>query len=178
MTTLILDWSDWDGPASGWVTLTRRSWRRDPDTYQVPWQVSLRVEGRAVVDVQAVAGEVVSIRWAPDGVSSRLEHVLVPDDGEHLAHLLERVDPSTLAPDADPSPLWEARLSEVVASIPSDVVSRADLDAALASLPAPEPVVSASHVALDADGTPFFSPGSTSPQLGVDADGTPYLIGA
>lgn len=98
MTTLILDWSDWDGPASGWVTLTRRTWRRDPDTYQVPWQVSLRVEGRAVVDAQDAAGEVVSIRWAPDGVSSRLEHVLVPDDGEHLAHLLERVDPSTLEP--------------------------------------------------------------------------------
>ena len=98
MTTLILDWSDWNGPASGWVTLTRRTWRRDPDTYQVPWQVSLRVEGRAVTDVQAVAGEVVSIRWAPDGVSSRLEHVLVPDDGEHLAHLLERVDPATLEP--------------------------------------------------------------------------------
>ena len=98
MTTLILDWSDWEGPASGWVTLTRRTWRRDPDTYQVPWQVSLRVEGRTVTDVRAVAGEVVSIRWAPDGVSSRLEHVLVPADGEHLAHLLERVDPSTLEP--------------------------------------------------------------------------------
>ena len=104
MTTLILDWSDWEGPASGWVTLTRRTWRRDPDTYQVPWQVFLRVEGRAVVDVQAVAGEVVSIRWAPDGVSSRLEHVLVPDEGEHLAHLLERVDPSTLEPLPEPLP--------------------------------------------------------------------------
>lgn len=104
MTTLILDWSDWDGPASGWVTLTRRTWRRDPDTYQVPWQASLRVEGRTVTDVQAVAGEVVSIRWAPDGVSSRLEHVLVPDEGEHLAHLLERVDPSTLEPLPEPLP--------------------------------------------------------------------------
>ena len=104
MTTLILDWSDWEGPASGWVTLTRRTWRRDPDTYQVPWQVSLRVEGRTVTDVRAVAGEVVSIRWAPDGVSSRLEHVLVPDDGEHLAHLLERVDPSTLEPLPEPLP--------------------------------------------------------------------------
>ena len=172
MTTLILDWTRWDGPASGWVSLTRVTWRRDPDTYQVPWQVSLRVEGRAVVDVQAVAGEVVSIRWAPDGVSSRLEHVLVPDEGEHLAHLLERVDPATLAPEAEPSPLWEARLDAEVAAV------RADLDAALADLPTPAPAVSASHIALDVDGTPFFSPGSTSPQLGVDADGTPYLIGA
>lgn len=98
MTTLVLDWSDWNGPASGWVTVTRRTWRRDPDTYQVPWQVSLRVEGRAVVDVQTAAGEVVSIRWSPDGVSSRMDHVLVPESGEHLAHLLERVDPATLEP--------------------------------------------------------------------------------
>ena len=52
------------------------------------------------------------------------------------------------------------------------------VEAALADLPSPEPAVSASHVALDVDGTPFFSPGSTSPQPGVDADGTPYLIGA
>ena len=110
MTTLILDWSDWDGPASGWVTLTRRSWRRDPDTYQVPWQVSLRVEGRTVTDVRAVAGEVVSIRWAPDGVSSRLEHVLVPDDGEHLAHLLERVDPATLEPLPEEQALTAAQM--------------------------------------------------------------------
>ena len=116
MTTLILDWSDWDGPASGWVTLTRRTWRRDPDTYQVPWQVSLRVEGRTVTDVRAVAGEVVSIRWAPDGVSSRLEHVLVPADGEHLAHLLERVDPATLE------------------SLPEDMPSAVDLVARAESL--------------------------------------------
>ena len=178
MTTLILDWSDWDGAASGWVSLTRVTWRRDPDTYQVPWTRQVRVEGRTIVDVQGMAGEVLRVRWAPDGGGSRTDHVLVPAEGEHLAHLLERVDPATLAPEAEPSPIWEARLAEVAASIPSDVVSRADLDAALADLPSPEPAVSASHVALDVDGTPFFSPGSTSPQLGVDADGTPYLIGA
>ena len=97
-TTLILDWSDWDGAASGWVSLTRVTWRRDPDTYQVPWTRQVRVEGRAVVDVQGMAGEVLAVTWAPDGGGRRTDHVLVPAEGEHLAHLLERVDPDTLDP--------------------------------------------------------------------------------
>ena len=97
-TTLILDWSDWDGAASGWVSLTRVTWRRDPDTYQVPWTRQVRVEGRAVVPVEGMAGEVLRVRWAPDGGGRRTDHVLVPAEGEHLVHLLERVDPSTLDP--------------------------------------------------------------------------------
>ena len=56
------------------------------------------VDGRATLDVAHVAGEVVSIRWAPQGAASREDHVLVPDGGERLAHLLDRVDPSTLEP--------------------------------------------------------------------------------
>ena len=98
MTTLIFDWSDWNGPASGHVIVTRRTWRRAPESLHVPWQVVLPVDGRATLDVAHVAGEVVSIRWAPRGASSRTDHVLIPDDGENLAHLLERVDPSTLEP--------------------------------------------------------------------------------
>ena len=99
MTTLIFDWSDWDGPASGHVVVTRRTWRRAPESLHVPWQVVLPVDGRATLDVAHVAGEVVSIRWAPRGASSRTDHVLIPaDGGEHLAHLLDRVDPSTLEP--------------------------------------------------------------------------------
>ena len=98
MTTLIFDWSDWDGPASGHVVVTRRTWRRAPESLHVPWQVVLPVDGRATLDVAHVAGEVVSIRWAPRGATSRTDHVLIPDDGEHLAHLLDRVDPSTLEP--------------------------------------------------------------------------------
>ena len=98
MTTLIFDWSDWDGPASGHVVVTRRTWRRAPESLHVPWQVVLPVDGRATLDVAHVAGEAVSIRWAPRGASSRTDHVLIPDDGEHLAHLLDRVDPSTLEP--------------------------------------------------------------------------------
>ena len=98
MTTLIFDWSDWDGPASGHVVVTRRTWRRAPESLHVPWQVVLPVDGRATLDVAHVAGEVVSIRWAPRGTASREDHVLVPDDGEHFAHTLERVDPSTLEP--------------------------------------------------------------------------------
>ena len=99
MTTLIFDWSDWDGPASGHVVVTRRTWRRAPESLHVPWQVVLPVDGRATLDVAHVAGEVVSIRWAPQGASSRTDHVLIPaDGGEHLAHLLDRVDPGTLEP--------------------------------------------------------------------------------
>ena len=98
MTTLIFDWSDWDGPATGHVIVTRRTWRRAPESLHVPWQVVLPVNGRATLDVAHVAGEVVSIRWAPQGVASRTDHVLIPDGGEHLAHLLDRVDPSTLEP--------------------------------------------------------------------------------
>ena len=98
MTTLIFDWSDWDGPAAGHVVVTRRTWRRAPESLHVPWQVVLPVNGRANLDVAHVAGEAVSIRWAPRGAASRDDHVLVPDDGEHLAHTLERVDPSTLEP--------------------------------------------------------------------------------
>lgn len=98
MTTLIFDWSDWDGPATGHVVVTRRTWRRAPESLHVPWQVVLPVDGRATLDVAHVAGESVSIRWAPQGAASRVDHVLVPDGGEHLAHLLERVDPSTLEP--------------------------------------------------------------------------------
>ena len=98
MTTLIFDWSDWDGPATGHVIVTRRTWRRAPESLHVPWQVVLPVDGRATLDVAHVAGEAVSIRWAPRGASSRTDHVLIPDGGEHLAHLLDRVDPSTLEP--------------------------------------------------------------------------------
>ena len=98
MTTLIFDWSDWDGPATGHVIVTRRTWRRAPESLHVPWQVVVPVDGRATLDVAHVAGEVVSIRWAPRGTASRTDHVLIPDGGEHLAHLLETVDPSTLEP--------------------------------------------------------------------------------
>lgn len=98
MTTLIFDWSDWDGPAAGHVIVTRRTWRRAPESLHVPWQVALPVDGRATLDVAHVAGEVVSIRWAPRGAASRTDHVLIPDGGERLAHLLDRVDPSTLEP--------------------------------------------------------------------------------
>ena len=98
MTTLIFDWSDWDGPAAGHVVVTRRTWRRAPESLHVPWQVVVPVDGRATLDVAHVAGEVVSIRWAPQGAASRTDHVLIPDGGEHLAHLLDRVDPSTLEP--------------------------------------------------------------------------------
>ena len=98
MTTLIFDWSDWDGPASGHVIVTRRTWRRAPESLHVPWQVVVPVDGRATLDVAHVAGEAVSIRWAPRGAASRTDHVLIPDSGEHLAHLLDRVDPSTLEP--------------------------------------------------------------------------------
>ena len=98
MTTLIFDWSDWDGPATGHVIVTRRTWRRAPESLHVPWQVVVPVDGRATLDVAHVAGEVVSIRWAPQGAASREDHVLVPDGGGQLAHLLDRVDPSTLEP--------------------------------------------------------------------------------
>ena len=98
MTTLIFDWSDWDGPATGHVIVTRRTWRRAPESLHVPWQVVLPVDGRATLGVAHVAGEAVSIRWAPRGAASRTDHVLIPDGGEHLAHLLDRVDPSTLGP--------------------------------------------------------------------------------
>ena len=98
MTTLIFDWSDWDGPAAGHVIVTRRTWRRAPESLHVPWQVVLPVDGRATLDVAHVAGEAVSILWSPRGAASREDHVLVPDDGEHLAHLLDLVDPSTLEP--------------------------------------------------------------------------------
>ena len=98
MTKLIFDWSDWDGPATGHVIVTRRTWRRAPESLHVPWQVVLPVDGRATLDVAHVTGEVVSIRWAPQGATSRTDHVLIPDGGEHLAHLLETVDPSTLEP--------------------------------------------------------------------------------
>lgn len=98
MTTLIFDWSDWDGPATGHVAVTRRTWRRAPESLHVPWQVVVPVDGRATLDVAHVAGEAVSIRWAPRGATSRTDHVLIPDGGEHLAHLLDLVDPSTLEP--------------------------------------------------------------------------------
>ena len=98
MTTLIFDWSDWDGPASGHVVVTRRTWRRAPESLHVPWQVVVPVDGRATLDVAHVAGEAVSILWAPRRMASRTDHVLIPDGGEHLAHLLETVDPSTLEP--------------------------------------------------------------------------------
>ena len=98
MTTLIFDWSDWDGPATGHVVVTRRTWRRAPESLHVPWQVVVPVDGRATLDVAHVAGEAVSILWAPQRMASRTDHVLIPDGGEHLAHLLDRVDPSTLEP--------------------------------------------------------------------------------
>ncbi|MCV7529030.1 hypothetical protein M3D01_003965 [Micrococcus luteus] len=98
MTTLIFDWSDWDGPATGHVVVTRRTWRRAPESLHVPWQVVVPVDGRATLDVAHMAGEAVSILWAPRRAASRTDHVLIPDGGEHLAHLLDRVDPSTLEP--------------------------------------------------------------------------------
>ncbi|MEW1964628.1 hypothetical protein AB0302_04430 [Micrococcus sp. NPDC078436] len=129
MTTLILDWSDWDGAASGWASLTRVTWRRDPDTYQVPWTRQVRVDGRTIVDVQGMAGEALRVRWTPDGGGSRTDHVLVPDEGEHLAHLLERVDPSTLEPlpESMPSAVdLVARAESLVTRIESGEFAGAD----------------------------------------------------
>ena len=164
MTTLIFDWSDWDGPATGHVVVTRRTWRRAPESLHVPWQVVLPVDGRATLDVAHVAGEVVSIRWAPKGAASREDHVLVPDGGEHLAHLLERVDPSTLEPDAEPSPIWEAtldaRLDALADTIPTDTVTVADLKAALADLPATS--ASVSHIAVTDGGRLAHRAGGTT----------------
>ena len=132
MTTLIFDWSDWDGPATGHVVVTRRTWRRAPESLHVPWQVVLPVDGRATLDVAHVAGEVVSIRWAPQRMASRTDHVLIPaDGGEHLAHLLDRVDPSTLEPLPEdlPSALdLVARAEALVARIESGEFRGADGD--------------------------------------------------
>ena len=123
MTTLIFDWSDWGGPATGHVIVTRRTWRRAPESLHVPWQAVLPVNGRATLDVAHVAGEAVSIQWAPRGAASREDHVLVPDDGEHLAHLLERVDPSTLEPLPEDLPSAAdlvARAEAIVADIDAE----------------------------------------------------------
>lgn len=123
MTTLIFDWSDWDGPATGHVIVTRRTWRRAPESLHVPWQVVQPVNGRATLDAAHVAGEAVSIQWAPRGAASREDHVLVPDDGEHLAHLLERVDPSTLEPLPEDLPSavdLVARAEAIVADIDAE----------------------------------------------------------
>ena len=131
MTTLIFDWSDWDGPATGHVIVTRRTWRRAPESLHVPWQVVLPVNGRVTLDVAHVAGEVVSILWAPKGAASREDHVLVPDGGEHLAHLLERVDPSTLEPLPEDLPSavdLVARAEALVSRIESGEFTGADGD--------------------------------------------------
>ena len=131
MTTLIFDWSDWDGPATGHVVVTRRTWRRAPESLHVPWQVVVPVDGRATLDVAHVAGEVVSIRWAPRGAASREDHVLIPDGGEHLAHLLERVDPSTLEPLPEDLPSavdLVARAEALVSRIESGEFTGADGD--------------------------------------------------
>lgn len=131
MTTLIFDWSDWDGPATGHVVVTRRTWRRAPESLHVPWQVVLPVDGRATLDVAHVAGDVVSIRWAPRGAASREDHVLIPDGGEHLAHLLETVDPSTLEPLPEDLPSavdLVARAEALVTRIESGEFTGADGD--------------------------------------------------
>ena len=125
MTTLIFDWSDWDGVAEGRVTLARVSWRRDPETLQVPWSRHVWVPGRATEDVPEMSGEVLRIRWTPEGASQREEHVLVPtgpnpdrEDGAWYAHLLERVDKDTLAP-----------LDDEAAVTAADVLARVSADA-------------------------------------------------
>lgn len=132
VTTLIFDWSDWDGPATGHVVVTRRTWRRAPESLHVPWQVVVPVDGRATLDVAHVAGEAVSILWAPRGASSRTDHVLIPaDGGEHLAHLLDRVDPSTLEPlpEGMPSAVdLVARAEALVTRIESGEFTGADGD--------------------------------------------------
>ena len=132
MTTLIFDWSDWDGVAEGRVTLARVSWRRDPDTLQVPWSRHVWVPGRATEDVPEMSGEVLRIRWTPEGASQREEHVLVPtgpnsdrEDGAWYAHLLERVDSTTLEPlDGD-----DAATAAEVLSKAAEAVERVAADA-------------------------------------------------
>ena len=131
MTTLIFDWSDWDGPATGHVVVTRRTWRRAPESLHVPWQVVVPVDGRATLDVAHVAGEAVSILWAPQRMTSRTDHVLIPDGGEHLAHLLDRVDPATLEPLPEDLPSavdLVARAEALVARIESGEFAGADGD--------------------------------------------------
>ena len=142
MTTLIFDWSDWDGPATGHVIVTRRTWRRAPESLHVPWQVVVPVNGRANLDVAHVAGEAVSILWAPQRMTSRTDHVLIPaDGGEHLAHLLDRVDPSTLEPLPEDLPsALRAATFQVTVDGPADArVSR--LAEAESGGPGPSPAV-------------------------------------
>ena len=155
MTTLIFDWSDWDGPATGHVLVTRRTWRRAPESLHVPWQVVVPVDGRATLDVAHVSGEVVAILWAPKGAASREDHVLIPDGGEHLAHLLDRVDPSTLEPLPEDLPSavdLVARAEALVARIESGEFTGA----------AGVGVESITDVDGDGVATVAFSDGSTS----------------
>lgn len=130
MTLLIFDWSGWDGVATGEVALSRESWRRDPDTYRVPWRHTFKVPGRAVVTATEVAGEVLRVRWEPDGQAARADYVIVPEgpnpdraDGGWLVHLLERVDKDTLDPLDDEAAVTAAEVLAKAAEAAGRAVS-------------------------------------------------------
>lgn len=146
MTTLIFDWSELLGEdASGSVRVRATRWRKEPETLGVPWFRDQRFTGRATMDVDP--GLVLELTWTPSGQHGSLHQtIVVPDEGEHLAHLLA-VDPESLDPVGRDRAAWElidARLEALESRPAPDVdltgyATEEYVDAVVAAIPTPAP---------------------------------------
>ncbi|MDY6054337.1 hypothetical protein [Micrococcus sp.] len=165
MTTLILDWSALlDRPETGTVTVVRKGYEAAPETLRTPWSTCLRVDGRATLDVDG--GSVVDVTWTPDGATRSYQRtVLVPAEGEHLAHLLERVDKATLDP-----------LPEADAVSAAEALARAEGAAARAGRSADVAVVSAGLAEAAADAAVVSAGSAEDAASRAEAAARPGLI--
>lgn len=121
MTAITFRWSELIGvPAVGSVTVTRRSYRLEPETVFVPFSRTFTVRGEAVQELDpSLPGQGYELTWKAAGTTETLEQVIIvpppsPGGEEVLAHRLA-VDPATLEP-----------LGEEHALTAADLVARAE----------------------------------------------------
>lgn len=175
--TLIFDWSRLDRllgtvPTSGSVSVTpvRRSAVDGSVLTDAPVHVHVGGRAEVVVPVTGAPGPAAyRLRWRPAGGRSWTVHVLVPAGPPVLAHELDAVDKSSLTPLAGEDAVTAADLIARVQALadglaatptlPDGLVTRTDLEQALAGLPGASPSVS--HIAVTPGGRLAHQVGGT-----------------
>jgi hypothetical protein len=128
----------------------------EPDTIllPVPFMVDIPETGVVSVNLDPTGPD-----WAwkvtavITGASRTVETVLVPVNGPQDYPDLTRVDPDTLAPEAEPEPAWYAALEAAIDALPEPVPGAPGVPGKDSTVPGPPPSVEQVAFAVAADPT-------------------------
>ena len=183
-----------DAPAEGYFRFAlsrRRIVPGAPDNVITPrpFTVDLVAGLVSVTLAPSAPGWAWHVLESVDGVKDERYWIVVPDSAEPVDDTdLPRVDPSTLAPTAEPTAAWwpvaNATITDAAVIDGDLIVTRHEGTQVTAGRVAPTPedltaavqaVARPSNLALDLDGVPFISPGSNTVFVYADVDGRPYF---